>query len=80
MTQLSAIRKAANWRIKNYNHHVRCHQASGIELQTECALEVLAELADDLGAFAMYQQITHRMHQLEKHQVLAPITAMGVGV
>lgn len=80
MTQLNAIRKAANSRINAYNHLVRNQQSRSIELQTECALEVLAELADDLGALAMYQQITDRMHQLDQHRVLAPITVMGVGV
>lgn len=80
MTQLNAIRKAANERIKNYNHHVRCQQARGIEFATECALEVLAELADELGALGMYQQITNRIHQLDQHRVLSPITVMGVGV
>ena len=80
MTQLNAIRKAANSRIGAYNHLVRNQQSRSIELQTECALEVLAELADDLGALAMYQQITDRMHQLDQHRVLAPITVMGAGV
>ena len=78
MTQLTAIRKAANSRIHAYNQHVRNHQARGIEFATECALEVLAELADELGALAMYQQITNRIHQLEQHRILSPITVMGV--
>ncbi|ATG72894.1 hypothetical protein AN401_02660 [Zobellella denitrificans] len=78
MTQLNAIRKAANDRIHNFNQLVRVGQSRSIEFATECALEVLAELADELGALAMYQQITNRMHQLEQHRVLAPITAMGV--
>ena len=80
MTQLNAIRKAANERIKNYNQLVRCQQSRGIELQVECALEVLAELADELGALGMYQQITDRLHKLDQHRVLSPITVMGVGV
>ena len=79
MTQLNAICKAANGRIQAYNHLVRNQQSRSIELQTECALEVLAELADDLGALAMYQQITDRMHQLDKHRVLAPITVSEGG-
>ncbi|OIN09098.1 hypothetical protein [Oceanisphaera psychrotolerans] len=80
MTQLNAIRKAANERIYAYNQLVRRQQSHSIEFATECALEVLAELADELGALGMYQQITNRIHQLEQHRVLAPITAMGVGV
>ena len=77
MTQLTAIRKAANARISNYNYLVRCQRSKNIWLQTECALEVLAELADELGAQAMYQQITERMQQLDEHRILAPVTAMG---
>lgn len=79
MTQLTAIRKAANSRINAYNQLVRRQQSRGIEFATECALEVLAELADELGALGMYQQITNRINQLEQHRVLAPITVMGVG-
>lgn len=79
MAQLIAIRKAANSRINAYNQLVRSQQSRGIEFATECALEVLAELADDLGALSMYQQITSRINQLEQHRVLAPITTMGVG-
>ena len=78
MAQLTAIRKAANDRINIWNQMARRQQARSIEHTTESALEVLAELADELGALAMYQQITNRMHQLEQHRVLAPITAMGV--
>lgn len=77
MTYIHAIRKAANDRINHYNQLVRRHQSRNMWLQTECALEVLAELADELGAGAMYQQITDRMHQLEQHRILAPITVMG---
>lgn len=77
MTQLNAIRKAANDRIHQWNQLARRGQARSLEFATECALEVLAELADELGALAMYQQITNRLHALENYTVLAPITAMG---
>lgn len=80
MTQLNAIRKVANARIREFNRHVKAGAAAGIEVQIESVLEGLAEVADELGAFELYRQITDRQHQLEQHTVLAPITAMGMGV
>ncbi|WP_445399912.1 hypothetical protein [Zobellella sp. An-6] len=78
MTQTNAIRQVANDFLAQYNRLACRGQAATLELQTECVLEALAEVAHRCGQNELYRQITDRQHQLEQHTVLAPITAMGV--
>lgn len=77
MQQITIIRQMANEHLADFNRMARKGIAESTELQTECVLETLAELAHRSGFNELYQQITDRQHKLELHTVLAPITARG---
>ncbi|MFP2768358.1 hypothetical protein [Oceanisphaera sp. KMM 10153] len=77
MQQITLIRQMANEHLAEFNRLACKGLAAGTELQTECALETLAELAHRSGFDELYQQITNRQHKLELHTVLAPITTRG---
>lgn len=77
MHQMTLIRQMANEHLSQFNRLVTKGLAGSTELQTEVALETLAELAHRSGYSELYRQITDRQHLLELHTVLAPITVRG---
>lgn len=78
MQHITVLRQLANEHIHQFNRLVTKGMAASIEVQTETALETLAEVADRCGCAELYSQITDRQHLLELHQVIAPITSRGV--
>ncbi|MGP7732875.1 hypothetical protein [Oceanimonas smirnovii] len=77
MTQLNAISQVANGYLNEFNRLARQNQAAGMELQTECALEALAEVAHRCGYDALYEEIAERKNALWLHAPMASITAGG---
>lgn len=71
MQHITLIRQMANDHLAQFNRFADKGRAEGLELQTEVALETLAELAYRLGDAELYRQITDRQHLLELHQPLA---------
>ncbi|OYD24716.1 hypothetical protein [Oceanimonas baumannii] len=77
MTQINTISQVANGYLNEFNKLARQNKAAGMELQTECALEALAEVAHQSGYDALYEQITERKNALWLHAPMASITAGG---
>lgn len=78
MQQITIIRQMANEHLADFNRLTLKGVAESAELQTECVLETLAELAHRSGFNELYQQITDRQHKLELHTVL-DLIAVGEG-
>lgn len=77
MQHITLIRQMANEHLAQFNRLVCKGMAASLEVQTETALETLAELAHRSGFNELYRQITDRQHLLELHTVLDLITARG---
>lgn len=78
MPHIRVLRQLANEHIAQFNHLAAKGMAASIELQTECALETLSEVACRCNYSALYVAISERKNQLEHHRILSPITVMGV--
>lgn len=78
MQHITVLRQLANEHISHFNDLAAKGMARSIELQTECVLETLAEVAYRCNYKALYRAIADRKNQLELHRILSPITVMGV--
>lgn len=78
MPHIRVLRQLANEHIAQFNHLAAKGMAKSVELQTECTLEALAEVAYRCHYSALYAAISDRKNQLEQHRILSPITVMGV--
>lgn len=77
MQHITVLRQLANEHIHQFNRMTAKGLAASVEVQTETALETLAEVAERCGYPELYRLITDRQHLLELHDILPLITVMG---
>ncbi|MBU3824162.1 MAG: hypothetical protein H9917_04990 [Candidatus Oceanisphaera merdipullorum] len=78
MQQITVLRQLANEYITLFNQHAAKGMANSIELQTETALEALAEVAYRNQYAALYRAISDCKNQLEQHRIISPVSVVGV--
>ncbi|MDO6525415.1 hypothetical protein Q4519_06930 [Motilimonas sp. 1_MG-2023] len=73
MQHITVLRQMTNYHIAQFNRYAVNGMAASVEFQTECILEVLAEMADRCDYADDYRAISDRINQLHLHCVIDPV-------